>query len=65
MSDDQQTVGKTSVSARGDREIVGEIRLQNHAVSLKVTQRERDDLSSGIIQIKRLQRQCLLAEQCS
>src|SRR4029450_12270904 len=45
-------------SIAGDgREIGGELRLKNDPVSLKVTPRQRDDLSSGLIQIHRLQRE--------
>ena len=49
--------------AGDDREIVGELRLKNHAISLKVAQRQRNDLSRGLVQIQRLQRELLLAEQ--
>ena len=45
------------------REIVGELRPKNHPVSVKITQRQRDDLSRGLVQIERLQREFLLAEQ--
>ena len=45
------------------REIVGELRLKNDPVSLKVAQRQRNDLSRGLVQIQRLERELLLAEQ--
>ena len=44
------------------REIVGELRLKNDVVSLKVTQRQRDDLARDLVQIQRLERELLLAE---
>ena len=44
------------------REIVGELRLKNYAVSLKLTQRQRNDLSRRLVQIQRLERELLLAE---
>jgi hypothetical protein len=34
------------------REIIGELRLQNHALSLKITQRQRNDLPRGVIEIE-------------
>ena len=49
--------------AGDDREIIGELRLKNDAISLKVAQRQRDDLSRGVVQIERLQRELPLAEQ--
>ena len=45
------------------REIVGELRLKNDAVPLKVAQRQRDDLARGLVQIQRLERELPLAEQ--
>ena len=45
------------------REVVGELRPKNHPISLKVTQRQRDDLSRRLVQIQRLERELLLAEQ--
>ena len=45
------------------REIVGELPLKNDPVSLKVAQRQRNDLSRGLIQIQRLERELLFAEQ--
>ena len=44
------------------REIVGKLRLKNDPVSLKVAQRQRNDLSGSFVQIKRLRREFLLAE---
>ena len=49
--------------AREVREIVGELRLKHDAVSLKFTPRQRHDLPRGFVQIDRLQRELLLAEQ--
>jgi hypothetical protein len=34
------------------REIIGELRLQNHALSLKVTQRQRNYLPRGVIEVE-------------
>ena len=34
------------------REIVGELRLKHDAVPLKLTQRQRDDLARGLVQIQ-------------
>ena len=34
------------------REIIGELRLQNHAPSLKITQRQRNYLPRGVIEIE-------------
>ena len=49
--------------AGDDREIVGELRLKNDPVSLQLAQRQRNDLSRGLVQIQRLERELLLAEQ--
>jgi len=48
----------------GDRrEIVGELRLKNDPVSLKVIHRQRNDFSRGLVQIHRLECEFLLPEQ--
>ena len=48
----------------GDRgEVVGELRLQHHPVSLKITRGQRNDLSRGVVQIHRFERELPLAEQ--
>src|SRR5262245_59284151 len=44
-------------------EVVGEFRLQNDAISLKIVRRQRNDLSRRLVQIQRLGRELPLAEQ--
>ena len=34
------------------REILGELRLQNHALSLEITQRQRNHLPRGVVEIE-------------
>jgi hypothetical protein len=43
-------------------EVIGELRLNDHPVSLKLTQRQRNDLLRGLVQIQRLQREFLFFE---
>jgi hypothetical protein len=45
------------------REVVGELRLKHDLVSLKLTPRQRNNLSRDFVQIDRLERELLLAEQ--
>jgi hypothetical protein len=45
------------------REIVGEFRLQNDPVSLKLTRRKRNDLSGGLVQVYRVGRRFLAGNQ--
>ena len=45
------------------RKIVSEFRLKNDPVSLKVTQRQRNNLSRGLVQVQQLDREFLLAEE--
>ena len=45
------------------REILGELQLKSDPVSLKVTQRQRDDFPRDLVQIQQFERELLLAEQ--
>ena len=45
------------------REVVGELRLNDHPVALKLAQRQRNHLSRGLVQIQRLLGEFLPAEQ--
>ena len=58
----QQDLLKLNTIAGDGREVVGELRLNDHPIPLKLTQRQRNHLSRGLVQIQRLQGEFLLAE---
>ena len=49
--------------ATDDRQILGEFRMQDDAIPLKIGGRHRDDLPGGLVQVQWLERELPLGEQ--